>query len=94
MITPPVGLKLFVASGVAGMPMMRVVRAALPFLGVLFLPDYSYLRALDIDVPAQPLHGSGDHHKIGTMLHHRTIVVRRQLKHFWVLQCNSARCKT
>ncbi|RMF34063.1 MAG: TRAP transporter large permease [Alphaproteobacteria bacterium] len=37
MITPPVGLNLFVTSGVAGMPMMAVVRAALPFLGVLFL---------------------------------------------------------
>ncbi len=37
MITPPVGLNLFVTSGVAGMPMMRVVRAALPFLAVLFL---------------------------------------------------------
>ena len=37
MITPPVGLNLFVTSGVAGMPMMRVVHAALPFLGVLFI---------------------------------------------------------
>ncbi|MGB1235091.1 MAG: TRAP transporter large permease [Planktomarina sp.] len=37
MITPPVGLNLFVTSGVAGMPMMNVVRAALPFLGVLFI---------------------------------------------------------
>jgi len=37
MITPPVGLNLFVTSGVAQMPMMRVVRAALPFLGVLFI---------------------------------------------------------
>lgn len=37
MITPPVGLNLFVTSGVAVMPMMRVVRAALPFLGVLFV---------------------------------------------------------
>ncbi|SMP22413.1 TRAP transporter large permease [Shimia sagamensis] len=37
MITPPVGLNLFVTSGVAGMPMMSVVRAALPFLGVLFI---------------------------------------------------------
>ncbi|QQA41194.1 TRAP transporter large permease [Pelagovum pacificum] len=36
MITPPVGLNLFVTSGVAGMPLMRVVRAALPFLAVLF----------------------------------------------------------
>jgi C4-dicarboxylate transporter DctM subunit len=37
MITPPVGLNLFVTSGVAGMPMMHVVRAALPFLAVLFV---------------------------------------------------------
>ena len=37
MITPPVGLNLFVTSGVAGMPMMSVVRAALPWLGILFL---------------------------------------------------------
>ncbi|WP_319823587.1 TRAP transporter large permease [Thalassovita sp.] len=37
MITPPVGLNLFVTSGVAGMPMMRVVHAALPFLAVLFV---------------------------------------------------------
>ncbi|MBV7407847.1 TRAP transporter large permease [Maritimibacter sp. DP1N21-5] len=37
MITPPVGLNLFVTSGVAGMPMMKVVRAALPFLGILFI---------------------------------------------------------
>ncbi|HBZ43689.1 MAG TPA: C4-dicarboxylate ABC transporter permease [Maritimibacter sp.] len=37
MITPPVGLNLFVTSGVAGMPMMRVVRAALPFLAILFV---------------------------------------------------------
>jgi len=37
MITPPVGLNLFVTSGVAGMSMMRVVKAALPWLGILFL---------------------------------------------------------
>ncbi len=37
MITPPVGLNLFVTSGVAGMPMMAVVKAALPFLAVLFV---------------------------------------------------------
>ncbi|WP_370244374.1 TRAP transporter large permease [Salipiger sp.] len=37
MITPPVGLNLFVTSGVAGMPRMSVVRAALPFLAVLFV---------------------------------------------------------
>jgi C4-dicarboxylate transporter DctM subunit len=37
MITPPVGLNLFVTSGVAGMPMMAVVRAAAPFLAILFV---------------------------------------------------------
>ncbi|MDC0948219.1 TRAP transporter large permease [Gammaproteobacteria bacterium] len=37
MITPPVGLNLFVTSGVAGMSMMRVVRAATPWLGILFV---------------------------------------------------------
>ena len=37
MITPPVGLNLFVTSGVAGMPMLRVVKAALPFTAVLFV---------------------------------------------------------
>jgi len=37
MITPPVGLNLFVTSGVAGMSMMRVVRAAAPWLGILFV---------------------------------------------------------
>ena len=37
MITPPVGLNLFVTSGVANMPMMNVVKAALPFTVVLFI---------------------------------------------------------
>ena len=37
MITPPVGLNLFVTSGVANMSMMAVVRAALPFLAIMFV---------------------------------------------------------
>ena len=37
MITPPVGLNLFVTSSVAQMPMMNVVRAAMPWLAILFL---------------------------------------------------------
>ncbi len=37
MITPPVGLNLFVTSSVAQMPMMRVVIAALPWLGIMFV---------------------------------------------------------
>ncbi|MCY4463485.1 MAG: TRAP transporter large permease [Albidovulum sp.] len=37
MITPPVGLNLFVTSGVSGLPVLRVVQAALPFLAILFV---------------------------------------------------------
>jgi C4-dicarboxylate transporter DctM subunit len=37
MITPPVGLNLFVTAGVAKMSMMRVVKASLPLVGVMFL---------------------------------------------------------
>ena len=53
MITPPVGLNLFVTSGVAGMPMMGVVRAALPFLAVLFvfLIMITYIPAISTFLP-------------------------------------------
>lgn len=53
MITPPVGLNLFVTSGVAGMPMMAVVRAALPFLAVLFvfLIMITYIPAISTYLP-------------------------------------------
>ncbi|WP_238364706.1 TRAP transporter large permease [Mesobacterium pallidum] len=53
MITPPVGLNLFVTSGVAGMPMMRVVKAALPFLAVLFvfLIMVTYIPGLSTTIP-------------------------------------------
>jgi len=53
MITPPVGLNLFVTSGVAGMPMMRVVKAALPWLGILFifLILVTYIPALSTWLP-------------------------------------------
>ena len=53
MITPPVGLNLFVTSGVAGMSMMNVVRAALPFLAVLFvfLIMVTYIPALSTWLP-------------------------------------------
>ncbi|MAQ44244.1 C4-dicarboxylate ABC transporter permease [Roseovarius sp. 22II1-1F6A] len=37
MITPPLGLNLFVTSAITGMPLMRVVRAALPWMMVLML---------------------------------------------------------
>jgi C4-dicarboxylate transporter, DctM subunit len=37
MITPPIGLNLFVTSGITGMQLFEVVRAAAPFVAVLFL---------------------------------------------------------
>ncbi len=37
MITPPVGLNLFVTAGVANMSMMGIFRAALPFLAIMFV---------------------------------------------------------
>ncbi|MGB1256811.1 MAG: TRAP transporter large permease [Thiolinea sp.] len=37
MITPPVGLNLFVTAGVAQMSMINVVKAAAPWLGIMFL---------------------------------------------------------
>jgi len=37
MITPPVGLNLFVTAGVANMSVLRVVKAALPFVGIMFI---------------------------------------------------------
>ncbi len=37
MITPPVGLNLFVTAGVAQMSVMNVVKAALPWVGIMFI---------------------------------------------------------
>lgn len=37
MITPPVGLNLFVTAGVAQMSVVNVVRAALPWVGIMFI---------------------------------------------------------
>jgi C4-dicarboxylate transporter DctM subunit len=53
MITPPVGLNLFVTSGVAGMPMLNVVRAAFPFLMILivFLILVTYVPWLSTFLP-------------------------------------------
>ena len=53
MITPPVGLNLFVTSGVAGMPLMAVVRAAAPWLMILvvFLVMVTYIPWLSTFLP-------------------------------------------
>jgi C4-dicarboxylate transporter DctM subunit len=55
MITPPVGLNLFVTSGVTGMPMLRVIKAALPWLAILFvfLIMVTYIPWLSTFVPTQ-----------------------------------------
>ncbi|MCB1726310.1 MAG: TRAP transporter large permease subunit, partial [Gammaproteobacteria bacterium] len=37
MITPPVGLNLFVTAGVAQMSIGRVIKAALPWVAIMFL---------------------------------------------------------
>jgi C4-dicarboxylate transporter DctM subunit len=37
MITPPVGLNLFVTAGVAQMSVMKVVKASLPLVAVMFV---------------------------------------------------------
>src|SRR5690606_6283138 len=36
-VTPPFGISLYVTSGIVGVPILRVVRASLPFLGVLLV---------------------------------------------------------
>ncbi|HEX6633838.1 MAG TPA: TRAP transporter large permease subunit [Usitatibacter sp.] len=53
MVTPPVGLNLFVTSGITGMPMLQVVRAALPWLSVLlvFLVIVTYVPQLSLWLP-------------------------------------------
>lgn len=53
MITPPVGLNLFVTAGVAQMSVMGVVRAALPWMGILFifLIMVTYIPAISTFLP-------------------------------------------
>jgi len=53
MITPPIGLNLFVTSGITGMSLARVVKAALPFVAVLFvfLILVTYIPALSTVLP-------------------------------------------
>jgi C4-dicarboxylate transporter DctM subunit len=55
MVTPPVGLNLFVTSGITGMSIIQVVRAALPWLSVLllFLVIVTYVPPLSIWLPGK-----------------------------------------
>jgi len=53
LITPPVGLNLFVTAGVADLPMTRVIRAAAPWLLVLVsvLITITYVPAVSLALP-------------------------------------------
>jgi len=53
MITPPVGLNLFVTAGITGMSLMTVVRAAFPWLMILlvFLVLVTYVPAISTFLP-------------------------------------------
>jgi C4-dicarboxylate transporter DctM subunit len=53
LITPPVGLNLFVTSAVTGMPLANVIRAAWPWLMLLisFLLIITYIPAISLALP-------------------------------------------
>ena len=53
MITPPVGLNLFVTSGVTGMPLWEVVKAAMPWLMIMltFLIIITYIPQVSLFLP-------------------------------------------
>ena len=53
MVTPPVGLNLFVTSGITGMSIMQVTKAALPWLMVLlvFLAIITYVPQITLFLP-------------------------------------------
>ena len=54
MVTPPIGLNLFVTAGITNMSIMQVVRAALPWTaGAAELPGAGDLRAADHAVAAR-----------------------------------------
>lgn len=53
MITPPVGLNLFVTSGITGMPLWEVVKAAMPWLMIMltFLIIITYVPQISLFLP-------------------------------------------
>ena len=53
MITPPVGLNLFVTSGITGMSLVQVTRAAMPWLSILlvFLLLVTYIPQISLFLP-------------------------------------------
>lgn len=59
MLTPPVGLNLFVTSGITGKSMLWTIRACLPWLGLMliFLMMITYIPAISLFLP-EMLHAS------------------------------------
>lgn len=53
LITPPVGLNLFVTSAVTGMPITRTIKAAMPWLLILlfFLMLITYIPSISLGLP-------------------------------------------
>jgi C4-dicarboxylate transporter DctM subunit len=53
LVTPPVGLNLFVASGITGMPLIEVIRAAVGWLMILlgFLVVVTYIPEISLYLP-------------------------------------------
>ena len=53
MITPPVGLNLFVASAITGLTLPQVIKAALPWLMLMlaFLIAITYIPAISLALP-------------------------------------------
>ena len=53
LITPPIGLNLFVTSAVTGMPITRTIKAALPWLLILlfFLMLITYIPSISMGLP-------------------------------------------
>jgi C4-dicarboxylate transporter DctM subunit len=53
MVTPPVGLNLFVASGISGLSLTSVIRASLPWLILLlgFLMVVTYVPQISLFLP-------------------------------------------
>jgi C4-dicarboxylate transporter DctM subunit len=60
MVTPPVGLNLFVASGITGMPLLEVVKASMGWLMILlgFLVVVTYVPEISLVLP-NALFGKG-----------------------------------
>jgi C4-dicarboxylate transporter DctM subunit len=59
LVTPPVGLNLFVASAVSGLPVTSVIRASVPWLALLlaFLVVVTYVPAISLLLPNLMLGG-------------------------------------